>query len=240
MKAAGLSAHQVLAPLLLTAGLVSLFTFAFNERVVTRATETLKAWEAVDYGPIPTESGVRANVYLSDNGNILTAAYLAGAGEAIAMRIRSPWVSTAEMIPAIRTGKISDDPDAFCSCPTLRRLTPCWGRESGREVYVSAAQGAGRWGGAGASRLRSAKRDVVVLPRPVDAREGLLVHQAREAVASRNFLGNLHEHKVLVDLRGREAEERRELVLVGSHFAVARAERDAETEALGLDLLHAG
>ena len=86
MKAAGLSAHQVLAPLLLTAGLVSLFTFAFNERVVTRATETLKAWEAVDYGPIPTESGVRANVYLNDNGNILTAAYLAGTGEAIAMR----------------------------------------------------------------------------------------------------------------------------------------------------------
>ncbi|MEC8771483.1 MAG: LptF/LptG family permease, partial [Pseudomonadota bacterium] len=45
MKAAGLSAHQVLAPLLLTAGPVSLATFAFNERVVTRATETLKAWE---------------------------------------------------------------------------------------------------------------------------------------------------------------------------------------------------
>ncbi|QYJ06896.1 LPS export ABC transporter permease LptG [Qipengyuania flava] len=86
MKAAGLSAHQVLAPLLLTAGLVSLVTFVFNETVVTRSTETLKAWEAVDYGPIPTESGVRTNIYLNDNGNILTAAYLAGSGEAIAMR----------------------------------------------------------------------------------------------------------------------------------------------------------
>lgn len=86
MKAAGLSAHQVLAPLLLTAGIVSLVTFVFNETVVTRSTETLKAWEAVDYGPIPTESGVRTNIYLNDNGNILTAAYLAGSGEAIAMR----------------------------------------------------------------------------------------------------------------------------------------------------------
>lgn len=86
MKAAGLSAHQVLAPLLLTAGIVSLVTFGFNERVVTRATETLKAWEAVDFGPIPTESGVRTNIYLTDNGNILTAAYLAGSGDAIAMR----------------------------------------------------------------------------------------------------------------------------------------------------------
>ena len=86
MKAAGLSAHQVLAPLLLTAGLVSLASFGFNERVVTRATETLKAWEAVEYGPIPTESRVRTNVYLSDEDNILTAAYLAGRGDAIAMR----------------------------------------------------------------------------------------------------------------------------------------------------------
>jgi len=86
MKAAGLSAHQVLAPLLLTAGIVSLVTFAFNERVVTRATATLKAWEAVDFGPIPTDSRVRTNIYLTDNGNILTAAYLAGTGDAIAMR----------------------------------------------------------------------------------------------------------------------------------------------------------
>lgn len=86
MKAAGLSAHQVLAPLLLTAGIVSLVTFGFNERVVTRATATLKAWEAVDFGPIPTDSRVRTNIYLTDNGNILTAAYLAGTGDAIAMR----------------------------------------------------------------------------------------------------------------------------------------------------------
>ncbi|MEH6684533.1 MAG: LPS export ABC transporter permease LptG [Qipengyuania sp.] len=86
MKAAGLSAHQVLAPLLLTAGIVSLVTFGFNERVVTRATATLKAWEAVDFGPIPTDSRVRTNIYLTDNGNILTAAYLAGTGQAIAMR----------------------------------------------------------------------------------------------------------------------------------------------------------
>ena len=86
MKAAGLSAHQVLAPLLLTAGIVSVATFVFNEQVVTKSTQTLKAWEAVEYGPIPTESGVKTNVYLTDGDNILTAAYVAGSGEAIAMR----------------------------------------------------------------------------------------------------------------------------------------------------------
>ncbi len=83
MKAAGLSAHQVLAPLLLTAAVVAVISFAFNERIVTRANSTLKAWEAVDYGPIPQDSGVRSNVYLIDGDNILTAATLTGSGENI-------------------------------------------------------------------------------------------------------------------------------------------------------------
>jgi lipopolysaccharide export system permease protein len=83
MKAAGLSAHQVLSPLLLTAAILSLVSFAFNERVVTRANATLKAWEAVEYGPIPEETGIRSNVYLTDGENILTASTLVGRGERI-------------------------------------------------------------------------------------------------------------------------------------------------------------
>lgn len=73
MKAAGLSAHQVLAPLILTALVVSGLSFAFNERVVTRATATLNAWSAVDYGPIPRDSGARANLYLADGQDLLLA-----------------------------------------------------------------------------------------------------------------------------------------------------------------------
>jgi lipopolysaccharide export system permease protein len=85
MKAAGLSAHQVLAPLLLTAGLVGLASFGFNERVVTRATATLKAWQAADFGQIPTDSGVRSNVYLTDGSGVLTAAAVTGSGTAMRM-----------------------------------------------------------------------------------------------------------------------------------------------------------
>ena len=83
MKAAGLSAHQVLSPLLLTAAVIALLSFAFNERIVTRANATLKAWEAAEYGPIPQDSGVRANVYLTDGENILTASSLIGRGTEI-------------------------------------------------------------------------------------------------------------------------------------------------------------
>ncbi|MXO63977.1 LPS export ABC transporter permease LptG [Qipengyuania oceanensis] len=82
MKAAGLSAHQVLAPLLLTGLVVAGLNFAFNERVVTRATATLKAWEANEFRPIAEEaSGPQANVYLSDGTDVITAAALSGSGE---------------------------------------------------------------------------------------------------------------------------------------------------------------
>ncbi len=86
MKSAGLSAHQVLAPLVLSAMVIAGFSFVFNERVVTRATATLKAWSAVDYGPVPVDSGVRSNVYLRDGNNIMTAATITGEGQGMVMR----------------------------------------------------------------------------------------------------------------------------------------------------------
>jgi len=82
MKAAGMSAHQVLAPLLLTALVVGLISFGFNERVVTRATATLKAWDAVEFAAIPKDSGVRANVYVSEGSDILAASTVSGTGDA--------------------------------------------------------------------------------------------------------------------------------------------------------------
>ncbi|QZD88859.1 LPS export ABC transporter permease LptG [Qipengyuania aurantiaca] len=107
MKAAGLSAHQVLAPLLLTALVVGGVSFVFNERVVTRATATLKAWDAAEWGPVPEESSVRANVYLADGSNVLTAAQLTGSGDAIRMRNvtwyrRSPEGTIVEQVDAER------------------------------------------------------------------------------------------------------------------------------------------
>jgi lipopolysaccharide export system permease protein len=86
MKAAGLSAHQVLAPLILTALGISLVSFAFNERVVTRATATLEAWKAVEYAPVPAASAVRDNVYLADGRNILAAAAILDDGRTMSMR----------------------------------------------------------------------------------------------------------------------------------------------------------
>jgi lipopolysaccharide export system permease protein len=85
MKAAGLSAHQVLAPLVAAALVVAGVSFLFNERVVTRATASLNAWEAVDYGPIPKTLSSRTNLYLADGRDILMAGTLSGTGDAMVM-----------------------------------------------------------------------------------------------------------------------------------------------------------
>ncbi len=81
MKAAGLSAHQILAPLLLMGMIVAVVSFAFNERVVTRASATLKAWEAVEYAAVPEDPAVRSNVYFNDGNDVLMAATAAGRAE---------------------------------------------------------------------------------------------------------------------------------------------------------------
>lgn len=85
MKAAGLSAHQILAPLGLVAALVAGLSFAFNERIVTRANAALDAWEAVDYGPVPKDPDVRANIYLNDGNDVLLASQIEGRGPATVM-----------------------------------------------------------------------------------------------------------------------------------------------------------
>ena len=81
MKAAGLSAHQILAPLLLIGVIIAGISFAFNERVVTRASTTLKAWEAVDYAQVPDDPETRTNVYFTDGNDILMAATAGGTAE---------------------------------------------------------------------------------------------------------------------------------------------------------------
>ena len=85
MRAAGLSAHQILAPLLATAGIISLTSLAFNELVVTHSNATLKAWQDAEFGAIPKGSAIRSNVYLADGPNVLVAQTVSGHGAAMRM-----------------------------------------------------------------------------------------------------------------------------------------------------------
>ena len=86
MKAAGLSAHQVLAPLILTALVVAAGTFAFNERVVTRAAAELNAWEKSKFGALPAAEEDSGVIYLIDGPDILTARSYNAGGPAPTLR----------------------------------------------------------------------------------------------------------------------------------------------------------
>src|SRR3954467_2504497 len=73
MKAAGLSAHQILAPLILASIAVAAALFAFNETVVVNSARGVNAWTDNDYKPIPPESGINSNVWLLDGDDFIRA-----------------------------------------------------------------------------------------------------------------------------------------------------------------------
>ncbi|WP_294172231.1 LPS export ABC transporter permease LptG [uncultured Sphingomonas sp.] len=82
MKAAGLSAHQIIAPLIVTSIALAAVSFAFNELVVTKATRTLSAWDDNDYRPLPPESGILSNVWLVNGEDMVRVRMVAGRGPA--------------------------------------------------------------------------------------------------------------------------------------------------------------
>jgi lipopolysaccharide export system permease protein len=78
MKAAGLSAHQILAPLIVASIGVAALLFAFNEGVVVNSARVVNAWSDNDYKPIPPQSRVSGNVWVLKNEDFIRAGLVSG------------------------------------------------------------------------------------------------------------------------------------------------------------------
>jgi lipopolysaccharide export system permease protein len=78
MKAAGLSAHQILAPLIVASIAIAAALFAFNETVVVNSARHVDAWSDNDYKPIPPASGMLGNVWLLDGDNLVRIGIVSG------------------------------------------------------------------------------------------------------------------------------------------------------------------
>ena len=78
MKAAGLSAHQILAPLIVASIGVAAVLFAFNETVVVHSARTVNAWSDNGYKAIPPESGINSNVWVLNGDDFVRAGIVAG------------------------------------------------------------------------------------------------------------------------------------------------------------------
>jgi lipopolysaccharide export system permease protein len=82
LKASGLSAHQVLAPLIVASLGVALISFTFNDRIVARATGTLDQWQKAEYAPVPIDRGDRSNVWVRDGDDLIEVGQIRGRGNA--------------------------------------------------------------------------------------------------------------------------------------------------------------
>jgi lipopolysaccharide export system permease protein len=105
MKAAGISAHQIIAPLVVASLAIAAVSFAFNERIVTRATATLSSWEKVDYGPVPRDSGIRPNVWVRWGDDLILARQVRGQGASTELRGVSVYDRDYETLKAIVTAE---------------------------------------------------------------------------------------------------------------------------------------
>ena len=78
MKAAGLSAHQILAPLIVASIGIAAILFAFNEGVVVNSTRAVTAWSDNDYKPVPRANGVLGNVWVLNGDDLIRAGTVGG------------------------------------------------------------------------------------------------------------------------------------------------------------------
>jgi len=86
MKAAGLSAHQILAPMFVASLAVAVISFGFNDAVVAPNTARLKLWQAAEYGTIADDSGARNNVWVREGSDLINAGSVQGSGNDIVLQ----------------------------------------------------------------------------------------------------------------------------------------------------------
>lgn len=80
MKAAGLSAHQILAPMFVASLGVALISFVFNDMVVAPNTARLKVWQDAEYGAVALDSDARNNVWVREGDDLINAGNVVGSG----------------------------------------------------------------------------------------------------------------------------------------------------------------
>jgi lipopolysaccharide export system permease protein len=193
LKASGLSAHQVLAPLLIASLGVAIVSFSFNDRVVSRATATLNQWQKVDYGPMPIDRGDRSNVWVRDGDDLIQVEQVRGHGDAAKLGGVTLFDRTGGDLVAIVSAKtgVRDahgwrvGPDATRFDVTTGKLshvgTVVIGRDVRPDQFTLATVDAD---GLSFSALHAAIADLKAGGRPTKALEGAMWHKLAGPLSS--------------------------------------------------------
>ena len=83
MKAAGVSAHQILAPLIVASLGVAAVAFTFNETIVVNSIRALQVCSDNDYRAVPAESDMLSNIWLLDGDDLIRTRNAAGTGRSL-------------------------------------------------------------------------------------------------------------------------------------------------------------
>jgi lipopolysaccharide export system permease protein len=81
-KAAGLSAHHILAPLMVAALGVAAANFIWNERIATRSSATLRAWQDNEFRKLPKAIPKPTQSWVRGGDDLFHAETVAGTGNA--------------------------------------------------------------------------------------------------------------------------------------------------------------
>jgi lipopolysaccharide export system permease protein len=86
MKAAGLSAHQILAPLIAASFGIAALAFVFNEGVAVNSARMVNAWDENGYRPINSSRGVLSNVWVKADDDLVHAGIVSGRGPSLQLQ----------------------------------------------------------------------------------------------------------------------------------------------------------
>ena len=185
MKGAGMSAHQVLAPLFLAAFLVAGISFAFNERIVARSNAALGAWQKVEYAQVPKDSGVRANIWVRAGDDLINAGTVETAGGTVRLTDVRIYERTGGVLSSMLSADSARPVAGGWELTNARRfdrrsgsLTPLGTIVAAKGVrpdQFTLAQVDGD--DLPFLQLRSAIADLETAGRPVDALKGVLWHK---------------------------------------------------------------
>lgn len=141
-KAAGISAHQILAPLIVAGLGIAAINFAFNERFLVRANSEFDRWKAAEYRPLSPENRTGREVWVRAGDDLWHASGVEGKGATTVLRDVTVYHREHDRLVEIVRAEEASPGERGWELSMARRFDVASGRLSKMSVlpYISVAQ----------------------------------------------------------------------------------------------------
>lgn len=184
-KASGISAHQILAPLVVAAFGIAVVHFLFNEFVLVNTNRQLDAWEQVDYGAVPRATETGREAWVREGGLLFHAERVVGLGPATRLEDLTAYDRTGGELRRIVRAETARPVDGGWRLDGVRRFDVARGtQEKLRSLFVESDIEPARFTATSVDpdqtpfwELTQAIREVRAAGRPVDTLVAGLHHK---------------------------------------------------------------